>query len=200
MARYFSGPQPLHKKYRARLAGTPLMRSFFATRSKRLLRPAQTAMHFDRERFKQAQAKPLLSESREKAAPSGAAKGYSSGMPGKNGGTAGTPSADKPYPAGVTARTARPSAKTPDSSDAACCAHWSTFLRWHDPDQVQRDQGIAALSQPLRAPPVEFMVQLYTAQGRMSIRRPSRGAFSSARGRPGFLPRTAAGREIRRSL
>lgn len=42
-------------------------------------------------------------------------------------------------------------------SVAACYAHWSTFLRWHDPDQVQRDQGIAALSQPLRAPPVEFL-------------------------------------------
>lgn len=34
----------------------------------------------------------------------------------------------------------------------------STFLRWHDPDQVRRDQGEAALSQPMRAPLVEFLI------------------------------------------
>jgi len=38
------------------------------------------------------------------------------------------------------------------------CQTLTTSLRWHYPDQVQRDQGACALSQPLRAPPVVFLL------------------------------------------
>lgn len=35
-----------------------------------------------------------------------------------------------------------------------------TFLRWHYPDQVRRDQGASALSQPVRAPLVDSILTI----------------------------------------
>lgn len=65
-----------------------------------------------------------------------------------------------------TVRSNGPSGSKP--SDSPRCTYHSTFLRWHDPDQVQRDQSVRRFISALAGAPSGFLVRLYPQAVKLS--------------------------------